>query len=374
MDQQWSSKPTRDEPSSGADSEARAPSKPGLAAAGSAIVTGVLLLALGVGTYALFQMDSWGDGAGGESERFQFDLAARMSVPAELLTYGRERAREVSLQNPAAIAVGPDGAIFVGGDRAIEVLYPDGSSSITELEYSPTCLTIAAGDTGAKQLYVGAGRHVLVLNEEMDVARQWSAGNSDSILTGIAVSEEDVFVADAGRRMVIHFDAAGNVLGTIGESDPERRMPGFVVPSGYLDLAIGPDNVLHVANPGMRRIEAYDFQGELQSYWGRAGPAWPEFFGCCNPAHLAVMPDGRFVTSEKGLPRIKVYSPLGEFQHVVAGPRQLGVEASALGDARGNQVKRVFDVAIDGADHVVVLDPRRPRVIVFAPEEEGETK
>lgn len=373
MDQQSSNKPAGDQPGSGTESEAGG-RKRALGTVGSAMGMGVLLVALGVGTYALFQMDSWGDGATGESRPFQLDLAGRMSVPTGLLAYGRARTREVSVRNPTAITVGPDGTLFVAGDRAIESLHPDGSSSITELEYSPTCLTIGADDTGATRLYMAAGRHLLVLNEEMEETRQWSAGSAQSRLTGIAVSEDDIFVADAGRRLVIHFDATGNVLGTIGEADPERQMPGFVVPSGYLDLAIGPDKMLHVVNPGMRRIEAYNFQGELQSYWGRAGSAWPAFFGCCNPAYLAVMPDGRFVTSEKGLPRIKVYSPMGEFQHVVAGPRQLGVEASALGDARGNQVERVFDIAIDdAAGHVVALDPRGRQVIVFAPKEE-ETK
>jgi len=35
--------------------------------------------------------------------------------------------------------------------------------------------------------------------------------------------------------------------------------------------------------------------------WGkRSGIA--DFFGCCNPAHLALLPDGRFVTSGKGIP------------------------------------------------------------------------
>ena len=33
-----------------------------------------------------------------------------------------------------------------------------------------------------------------------------------------------------------------------------------------------------------------------------------DFFGCCNPAQLAVLPDGRFVTAEKGIPRVKIYS------------------------------------------------------------------
>ena len=37
------------------------------------------------------------------------------------------------------------------------------------------------------------------------------------------------------------------------------------------DVAISDDEILHVVNPGMRRVEAFSFDGELQSFWGRAG-------------------------------------------------------------------------------------------------------
>ena len=80
-----------------------------------------------------------------------------------------------------------------------------------------------------------------------------------------------------------------------------------------------------------------------------------------------MLPDGRFVTSEKGIPRIKVYSDAGEFQHVVAGPSELGVSASALVDARGDQVERVFDVAVAQDGAVLVLDTLERCVRVFYP-------
>ena len=156
-------------------------------------------------------------------------------------------------------------------------------------------------------------------------------------------------------------------MGRIGAADPDRHMPSFVIPSPYFDLVVGPDETLWVVNPGMRRIESYSFTGELQSMWGRAGAGIADFFGCCNPAHLALLPDGRFVTSEKGIPRIKVYSDAGEFERVVAGPRELGVSASALVDARGDQVERVFDVAAAQDGAVLVLDTLERCIRVFYP-------
>ena len=112
--------------------------------------------------------------------------------------------------------------------------------------------------------------------------------------------------------------------------DPERHTSEFVIPSPHFDLVAGPDETFWVVNPGKRRIESYSRPGELQSMWGQAGAALADFFGCCNPAHLALLPDGRFVTSEKGIPRIKIYSEAGEFaarggRAQRAGCQRLGV-------------------------------------------------
>ncbi|MBM3243119.1 hypothetical protein FJZ31_43220, partial [Candidatus Poribacteria bacterium] len=41
------------------------------------------------------------------------------------------------------------------------------------------------------------------------------------------------------------------------------------------------------------------------------------FCGCCNPVNFAMLPDGRFVTCEKGLPRVKIYDADGTFSGVV---------------------------------------------------------
>ena len=44
------------------------------------------------------------------------------------------------------------------------------------------------------------------------------------------------------------------------------------------------------------------------------------FTGCCNPAEIAIMNDGSFITGEKGLVRIKIYDPSGKLLSVVAPP------------------------------------------------------
>jgi hypothetical protein len=77
------------------------------------------------------------------------------------------------------------------------------------------------------------------------------------------------------------------------------------------------------------------------------------FCGCCNPSHLALTPDGKFITSEKGLPRVKVYDRAGRFECVVAGPDRFARDTVGL------------DVAVDSTGRILVLDPAAGAVRVF---------
>ena len=69
--------------------------------------------------------------------------------------------------------------------------------------------------------------------------------------------------------------------------------------------------------------------GDLEFFWGKPSAAIEGFCGCCNPIGLALLPDGRYVTCEKGLPRVKVYSAEGVFESVVAGAESFPENAKA---------------------------------------------
>ena len=77
------------------------------------------------------------------------------------------------------------------------------------------------------------------------------------------------------------------------------------------------------------------------------------FCGCCNPTDIALLPDGKVVTGEKGLPRVKVYRQDGAFDAVVA-------EQSAF--VPGSVP---LDLATDASGHIFVLDALRRVVRVF---------
>jgi hypothetical protein len=77
------------------------------------------------------------------------------------------------------------------------------------------------------------------------------------------------------------------------------------------------------------------------------------FCGCCNPSYIAILPDGTFVTSEKGLDRVKIYTADGRYAGVVAGPEQLSEGTTGL------------NLAVDSSENIYVLDLSGTKIRVF---------
>ena len=186
-----------------------------------------------------------------------------------------------------------------------------------------------------------------------------------ALLTSIALAEEDVFLADAAGRVVLRFDISGKLLGRLGLRDERRHIPGFVIPSPYFDVAMAPDGLLNAVNPGGLRIEAYTFDGDLEASWGEAGVDIAGFCGCCNPSNIAIMADGRTVTAEKGIARVKVYDAEGNFQCVVAGPELLTPKPTAAEETRTPHKRQPVDLATDSKQRILVLDPNARKVRIF---------
>jgi hypothetical protein len=334
----------------------------------------VLLLAGGAAVFALLRSDPWGDRGNAMPAGLSLDLEAHFHVKPALLRFMKAGEIAVPMQHVRGIAVGPQDRICVAGDQAVHIFARDGSPErVLVVKGQPRCVAVGGAHHFAPgRIYVGTGRQIELFAPDGTPAGIWSRGlTGKTLLTSLATAEHGLFAADAGMRVVIRYDEQGEVVGQIGRRDPSRQMPGFIIPSPYFDVVVGLDGEVEVVNPGARRIERYTPDGELDGFWGTAGAAIDAFFGCCNPAHLALLPDGRFVTSEKGIPRVKIYSGQGDFQSVVAGPEQLGVSPTALGDPRLGGDERVFAIATDTAGRVLVLDPRTRQVRIFVPKPSG---
>jgi hypothetical protein len=264
----------------------------------------------------------------------------------------RVTAMPLDVKAPSALAVGPDGAIWVAGEDAIVVLGPEGGErSRFAVTGRPGCLAVAAEN----RVLAGMRGHVEVFKSDGTKMGEWPDLGERAWLTSIACDDDNVYVADAGNRIVWRFDPSGKLVNKIGEK--------LNVPSPYFDVAINPIGELWVVNPGMHGLENYRPSGDLASSWYRPGIEPGAFCGCCNPIHIAFRADNSLVTAEKGVDRIKIYAPDMSLLDVVVGPADAPAQNNmALGC---NIEAAVADLAVDSKNRILVLNKSEKAILVY---------
>ena len=286
---------------------------------------------------------------------YEYDLDPFRDVPEELALYEETGRIDTGMKRPRQVDVDSKGLIYVAGDGGVRVF--DGDGALVrgfKTGSAAHCIAVAADGT----LYVGLENHVEVYSSDGKRQAQWMSLGENAFLTDVAVGKGEVFVADFDSKLVWRFDTTGKLLGHIGERDVEKGFPGFHLPSPYFSLALAPDGSLWVVNPGKLRVEKHTKEGVFQESWGEPDMRIKGFCGCCNPTDVEILADGSFVTSEKGLPRVKVYDAKGTLKAVVAGPKQFAEGTVGL------------DLAVDAAGRILVLDPRAKAVRFFSKKNE----
>ncbi len=310
---------------------------------GSVIVAGI--------AFFLVSRDARRSGPG---EAWRYDVSRFRTVDPALLAY-RETARiDLGFATARGLALDGSDRLVAVGDTALRIFDTNGVAiRHVALPGAPRCA--AVGDTG--EVYIGLGNRLAVWSPDTDALVFWPDFAEHALITGVAVHADNVFVADAGARTVSRHASDGARLAIL--AGPARlgedgETVGLVVPSAHLDIAMAPDGLLRVVNPGRQRIEALTMDGKTEWAWGRASFGIEGFSGCCNPTDIAILSNGDIVTAEKGLPRIKVHRRLtGELLAVVAGPDAFDENAAGI------------DLAVDSQDRIVALDPIRGQAIVY---------
>lgn len=295
-------------------------------------------------------------------DRFTYDVSQfEHTDPAQLLY--RETAQiPTGFQNPKCLAVAPNDHILVGGDQAINVFGKDGQFRST-IKLAATPHALCADNSRA---FVALKDHLEIFDSAGTLAAKSDSCGERAHLTAVANAADAIFVADAGNREILRCDTSGKVLARFGKAGSGDGNPGFVIPSPYFHVLVGPDGLLWVNNPGRHRIEAYTTDGKYELGWGKPSMAVDGFCGCCNPVYFTRLPNGKFVTSEKGLNRIKIYSVKGDFEGVVAGPEHLVKDLELAKKACADcQIGFGFDVAADSQSRVLALDPATRAVRIF---------
>ena len=273
--------------------------------------------------------------------------ASLKKVDSTLIGYHKTNVIETELKDLSGIAV-KENRIFVCGNKEVAVFDTSGSRAGGFLTDSANSCIAVYGN----MIYVGAGPTVNGYDLSGDKKITLKSINNKGYITSIAANHPFIFVADAINKRVLKFTTGGEFVQAIGQKDSLTGAPGFIIPSAYFDISTGGFDDLWIVNPGRLEVENFTETGYLRSSWGEPGAENNGFTGCCNPAHMALLPDGSFVTYEKGIDKIKLFDPAGRFKCYVGGAGSFrGKPDLQLG--KNNLVK---DLATDTAGNIYILD------------------
>lgn len=272
--------------------------------------------------------------------------------PKTDLNYALVRTLESGLEQLNGIAIDSKDNVYLAGAGGVRVVDADGKLLSAWATSGPAkCVAVDAD----ANVYVGLTTRIEKYGKDGKLLASWGTEGKErgqlQVVSGIAIYGANVYVADAGNRCVHRFDITGDFIDDIGK----RRTGdvGMVCPSPYLDCALDKDGILYVNNPGLCRVERYDQNGKRIGMWGDPGDKPEDFSGCCNPSNIALLPDGRVITSEKLTPRVKVYDDKGAMLAYI-GPEFFSQMAEGL------------DVAADSKGSIFVVDPNVKKVLVFS--------
>ncbi len=285
-----------------------------------------------------------------EANPYAFNIDEYKSVDPSLIHYRETKNFKLGFEAPSAIDIYDD-KIYVSGDNSVKIVSLSGSL-LAEIPLPFNPLVIEVQDN---KIFMAVKNQVFVTDQEGNDLKEWQPLEGNSQITAIAVSGNDVFIADAGKRKIYRYSPEGDALDEFDGKAEAGALHGFIIPSPCFDMAINGENELWVVNPGLHSLENYSFDGRLRGHWKRSGMNPEGFSGCCNPTYFTFLSDGRFATSEKGLVRIKTYKQSGEFEGVVAAPVKFADEGKAP------------DVAADSEDNIYALDFDKKMIRVFMP-------
>lgn len=163
-----------------------------------------------------------------------------------------------------------------------------------------------------REVRTPAGVECLVYNLSGEKLGEIDLPGVNSVSGARAVGNDLIIADQSGRRIAVYDVVSG---------ERKTNIENMRACCGILDISIGPNKEILIANLGAFRVEGYDYSGEMILSFGRAGTGINDFHGCCNPVSVAYLSNGGIVTVEKSPTRIKVYSSDGARQ--IAGIDEL---------------------------------------------------
>lgn len=266
------------------------------------------------------------------------------SIPALPFALVPAGTLDPGLDKLLGIAIDAKGRVYAAGAAGVKIFSPEGKPLQT-IKTSGPAVAVAIDPEGA--IYAAQRARIEKFNADGTPAAVWGEKGSGpgklSLATGIAAGERMVYVTDSGARKILCFTPGGDFAEEITGPGGDDEL-GFFIPSAFFDCKLDAKGFLFVGHTGLHCVERYDARGKLLSHWGKYGPNPEDFCGCCNPTNIALFEDGRVATTEKGVPRLKVYDAAGRLLAYLG-------ENEFPGNAAG------MALAIDSKNRIAMVEP-----------------
>jgi hypothetical protein len=191
---------------------------------------------------------------------FAYDVSHLQKTDPRLIAYEEAARWKAPHAEAKRIATGPDDTLYVCSGNYLTAVSHSSERGLEIAASEPTrCCGVAKDGT----IYLGLRDHIEIFDIKGARKASWESLGKKAWLTGIAAAENDVFVADAGNRVILRYDKSGKLVRRIGEKDKERNIPGFILPSPFFDVKLARDGLLRVNNPGRHRMERYTVDGDF---------------------------------------------------------------------------------------------------------------
>jgi hypothetical protein len=251
----------------------------------------------------------------------------------------------------SGIAVDAKDRIYVLGDGEVSTFAPNGDMLRSwKAPQGAACIGIGTDE----KIYLGLSGRVEIYSAAGTRIGGFAAGENGrpAGVTSVKPWNQEILVADAAAKRIRRYDQNGKQIGEIGT---QNKTGGFMLPNRSLDIDVDAGGAVLATDPGRHRVTSWSLDGTPAGHFGKFGLTKPEdFVGCCNPVNLAIAPDGKIVTAEKVISRVKVYSREGKLLALI-GPEHFDPKCIHL------------HLAVDSKGRILVGDPVRLQVKIFSP-------
>ena len=222
----------------------------------------VVLIVLAVAIVVIIGKDFIGKKAGKNlANPYEYNVDEFRKVDSTKILYAEKLHFQVKADDWAGIAVSNSAIIVATANQLLKFNYSGNQVFSKQLIDTATCVTVDEN----RQIWIGMSHYVVMYDPNGTLVKRWNSFGDRAVITSLSVSGENVYVADAGNRIVYQCNTNGQIVQQIGEKDEQKGIPGFVIPSPYFDVAIDDSGFLWAANTGRHTFENYNMDGSLRT-------------------------------------------------------------------------------------------------------------